>query len=133
MWLLDTNICVYLLNGNEHLKQKVRKTGVQNLAVSNAVLAELYFGAYNSTKVKANIATIESFRKHLTIFADSVESARQFGKIKADLKRQGKRIEDFDILVASIALANKCRLVTHNTNHFARIAGLHVEDWLASP
>ena len=131
-WLLDTNICVYLLNGNEPLKQKVREIGVQNIAVSAAVLAELYFGAYNSTKIKTNLATIETFSKHLTIFTDSIESARLFGRIKADLKRQGKRIEDFDILVASVALANDLTLVTHNTTHFSRIADLRIEDWLTS-
>lgn len=129
-WLLDTNICVYLLNGNEQLKHKVRDIDVRNLAVSNAVLAELYYGAYNSTKIKSNLATIEAFSKHLTIFPDSSESARLFGRIKADLKRQGRRIEDFDILVASVALANNCTLVTHNTEHFSRIGGLRIEDWL---
>lgn len=131
-WLLDTNICVYLLNGNEQLKRKVSEIGVQNLAVSNAVLAELYFGAYNSTKEKTNLATIEAFCKHLTIIADSTGSARLFGRIKADLKRQGKRIEDFDILVASVAIANGRTLVTHNTEHFSRIAGLRIEDWLVT-
>lgn len=131
-WLLDTNICVYLLNGNEQLKQKILEIGVQNLAISNAVLAELYFGAYNSSKIKSNIATIESFSKHLTVISDSVESARLFGRIKADLKRHGKRIEDFDILVASIALANNLTLVTHNTIHFARITDLRIEDWLVT-
>ncbi len=131
-WLLDTNICVYLLNGNEQLKHKILEIGVQNLAISNAVLAELYFGAYNSSKIKSNIATIESFSKHLTIISDSVESARLFGRIKADLKRHGKRIEDFDILVASIALANDLTLVTHNTIHFGRITDLRIEDWLVT-
>lgn len=131
IWLLDTNICVYLINGNEQLKKKVHEIGVRNLAVSNAVLAELYYGAYNSAKIKANLATIEAFSKHLTLFPDTQETARLFGRIKADLKRAGKPIEDFDILVASVAIANSCTLVTHNTNHFSRIAGLSFEDWLS--
>jgi tRNA(fMet)-specific endonuclease VapC len=130
IWLLDTNICVYLINGNDQLKQKVRDVGVSNIAVSNAVLAELYYGVYNSSKIKSNLATIEAFSKHLTRFPDSIDSARLFGIIKADLKKQGKPIEDFDVLVASIAIANNCILVTHNTNHFSRIAGLQLEDWL---
>lgn len=130
IWLLDTNICVYLINGNDQLKQKVRDIGVSNIAVSNAVLAELYYGAYNSLKIKLNLATIEAFSKYLTKFSDSVESAQLFGKIKADLKKQGKPIEDFDILVASIATANNCILVTHNTDHFSRISDLQIEDWL---
>jgi tRNA(fMet)-specific endonuclease VapC len=47
-YLLDTNICIYLINGNETLKKKVKEIGVFSLSVSNAMLAELYFGAYNS-------------------------------------------------------------------------------------
>lgn len=120
------------ISAQRQLKRKVREIGVRSLAVSNAVLAELYFGAYNSTKVKTNLATIEAFSKHFTIIADSVESARLFGRIKADLKQQGRRIEDFDILVASVALANDRTLVTHNTEHFSRIAGLRIVDWLVT-
>ena len=45
-YLLDTNICIYLLNGNKSLKKKMKETGVFSLAISNATLAELYFGAY---------------------------------------------------------------------------------------
>ncbi len=50
-YLLDTNICVYLLNGNAALKKRVAKTGIFSTAISNSVLAELYFGAYNSGKL----------------------------------------------------------------------------------
>ena len=51
-YLLDTNTCVYLLNGNESLKKKVREIGVYSLSISNCVLAELYFGAYRSKKLR---------------------------------------------------------------------------------
>ena len=129
-YLLDTNTCIYLLNGNQMLEDKVRKIGVYSLSLSNCILAELYFGAYNSKKVKANLQRIEQFKKYLTILSGSEDSARIFGKIKVDLKEQGKIIDDFDLLIASIALSNDCILVTNNTNHFDRIEGLHIEDWL---
>jgi predicted nucleic acid-binding protein len=34
-----------------------------------------------------------------------------------------------DLLIASIALANEATLVTHNTDEFQRVDGLHIEDW----
>ncbi len=40
-YLLDTNTCVYLLNGNEILKRKVKEIGVYSLSISNCVLAGL--------------------------------------------------------------------------------------------
>ena len=54
-YLLDIDSCVYLLNGNESLKTRVKEIGVYSLVVTNSVLAELYFGAYNSKKVEENL------------------------------------------------------------------------------
>ncbi|TAL27159.1 MAG: type II toxin-antitoxin system VapC family toxin [Nitrospirae bacterium] len=129
-FILDTDTCVYLLNGNPSLKKKVEEVGVFSLAISNSVLAELYFGAYNSKKVEDNLKRINLFKKNLTILSDSEESALQFGKIKADLRSKGKIIEDFDIVIASIAIVNSCILITNNTDHFERIDDLQIENWL---
>lgn len=129
-YLLDTNICIYLINGNAILEAKVSDIGVSSLAISNTVLAELYFGAFNSSKKEKNLIRIEKFKKYLTLLSDSEISARFFGEIKSDLKSKGKMIEDFDILIASVALAYDCIIVTNNTGHFARIAGLEIENWL---
>lgn len=129
-YLLDTNTCVYLLNGNPDLKAKVKEIGVYSLAVTNTILAELYFGAYNSKKVEANKQRIEQFKKHLAILSDSEESAMMFGKIKAELKAKGKIIEDFDILIAAIAIVHNRILVTDNVSHFERINALHIENWM---
>lgn len=129
-YLLDTNICIYLLNGNEILKEKVREIGVFSLSISNVTLAELYFGAYNSKKVDANLKRIDLFKKNLIVYSDSDKSAETFGRFKSKLRSEGRIIEDFDILIASIASVNKCILVTNNPNHFQRIEGLKIENWL---
>ena len=105
-FLLDTDTCVYLLNGNPSLKKKVEEVGVFSLAISNSVLAELYFGAYNSKKVEDNLKRINLFKKNLTILSDSQEAALRFGKIKADLRSKGKIIEDFDITKLSDRIKN---------------------------
>jgi tRNA(fMet)-specific endonuclease VapC len=129
-YLLDTNICVYLLNGNSALKNRAAELGISSIVLCNSVLAELYFGAYNSRKTAENLQRIGRFKKNLTVFSDSEESAVLFGKIKADLKSKGHVIEDFDILIASIAMSNDCIVVTNNEKHFSRIEGLQTENWL---
>jgi len=128
--MMDTNICVYLLNGNAALSHKASEIGVLSLSISTSVLAELYFGAYNSARVSQNLQRIEIFKKHLTILPDSEQAAEIFGQIKANLKSKGEMIEDFDILIASIALANHRVLVTNNMSHFERVEGLKLENWL---
>ena len=101
-----------------------------SLSISNATLAELYFGAYNSQKVDSNIKRIEAFKKNLVVYSDSDLSAEAFGRFKSKLSTQGKIIEDFDILIASIAYSNNCILVTNNPDHFSRIDELKIENWL---
>lgn len=129
-YLLDTNTCIYLLNGNQQLMKKVQEGGAYSLALSYSVLAELYFGAYNSKRVDANLNRIEVFKRNLAILSESDESARLFGKIKADLRAKGNTIDDFDILIASVAVSNDCILITNNTIHFERIEDLKLENWL---
>jgi tRNA(fMet)-specific endonuclease VapC len=55
--------------------------------------------------------------------------------ISADIyaagRRSGHPLDDIDILIAGIALANGLVLTTHNRRHFERISGLTIEDWNA--
>ncbi len=51
-------------------------------------------------------------------------------EIYADLYRRGTLIGDADILIAATALEHGLALVTNNTNHFNRIAGLQLYNWL---
>ncbi|GMT50241.1 MAG: hypothetical protein IEMM0008_1780 [bacterium] len=93
-------------------------------------MAELYFGAYHSKRVEANLKRLSLFKENLTIHCDSEESAELFGKIKSKLRSKGRIIEDFDMVIASIACVNHCTLVTNNINHFKAIEGLQIENWL---
>lgn len=129
-YLLDTDICVYLLNGEERLKRKVGEVGIYSISICNATLGELFFGAFCSKKVTANLRRIHVFADSLTIHSDSLESSEIFGRTKADLKKSGQLIEDFDLLIASIAQVNDCILVTNNRSHFNRIEGLVIQNWL---
>ena len=129
MYILDTNICIYLLNGNKKIEAKIKNTGIYSIAITHTVLAELYFGAYNSGRVEENVKRIDEFRKNLSIIGEDVDSAKYFGKIKSELKSTGSLVDDFDLLIASIVLANDCILVTNNESHFKRIKGISIENW----
>ena len=56
-------------------------------------------------------------------------AAFEFGNLYAHLKTLGTLIGPWDLMIASIALANKLILVTHNTREFSRGPGLTLEDW----
>ena len=129
-YLLDTDICIFWLNGNEKIRKKVKKVGTVNLKASVITFAELRFGAYNSLKVKENLENINNFFRKVKVLLLDQDAADRFGKIKANLRRKGEIIGDFDILIASIALSHDETLVTNNTDHFERISELKYENWL---
>ena len=60
-YCLDTDTCIYLLNSHPRVKARVAAVGVTALAVAIPTVGELYFGAYNSGRVEANIARVRAF------------------------------------------------------------------------
>lgn len=57
------------------------------------------------------------------------EASVRFGAIKSSLEHSGQIILDFDVAIASIAVAHGARLITANLSHFQRIEGLTCRHW----
>ncbi|MDX2215810.1 MAG: type II toxin-antitoxin system VapC family toxin [Oculatellaceae cyanobacterium bins.114] len=57
------------------------------------------------------------------------ESVTLSADLYAQLRRDGTPIDDIDLLIAGVAIANNLTLITHNQRHFNRIVGLEWEDW----
>jgi tRNA(fMet)-specific endonuclease VapC len=129
-YLLDTDILIFWLKGNQSIETKAIQLGLEQLSYSIVSLAELYFGAYHSQYLEKNLLTIEIVKQKLQLLNFDEESAKLFGKIKAKLKQQGNIILDADIMIASIALSHELILVTNNSNHFQRIPHLKLENWI---
>ena len=89
----------------------------------------MYYGAYNSNRVTENLARAEFFIQNLPVLPLNDTALRRFGELKAELRRTGQPIADFDLLIASVALAAGYILVTNNTRHYERITGLQLENW----
>ena len=87
-------------------------------------------GAYYSRKVSENLESIVRFLRKVRVLPLDYDAVERFGKIKAELRRSGQGIQDFDILIASITLSHAGVLVTNNVDHFKRIPGLNYENWL---
>jgi tRNA(fMet)-specific endonuclease VapC len=128
--LLDTDTCIYWLKGLQPVRTRLEAIGIDQVALSSITIAELYFGAYNSAKVSDNLARAEAFVQQLRIFPLNDSILKKFGQIKADLRRLGQPLADFDLLIASTALVEEQILVTNNTRHYARIPSLHLESWM---
>lgn len=117
-YVLDTDICIYWLNGNPSVREKVIRQSRGVLAITMIAYAELKFGAYNSGRVAKNLENIGNFVKGVSVLPLTHESADLFGSLKADLRAKGEIIGDFDILIAAITRHFGATLVTNNTAPF---------------
>ena len=130
MKLLDTDICIHLLNAREpELIERLGAHRPADIALCSIVLAELLWGARNSQRTEANVARVRAFAQPLLSLPFDDASAEQYGIIRARLAAEGQPIGPNDTLIASIALARQSILVTRNTGEFSRVPGLEVETW----
>jgi tRNA(fMet)-specific endonuclease VapC len=132
-YLLDTNACIALINGNPpSVRAKFRKVtdlGGQ-VFVSSIALFELWYGVAKSSPRDFNKKRLETFVAgpiHPLSFED--QDAEIAGAIRADLESIAKPIGAYDLLIAGQAIRNKLTLITANLSEFARIKELAWADW----
>ena len=128
-YLLDTNICIHFFRGKFNLLDKIESVGLSKCAISEITLAELVFGAENSSNPQKNYEIIEQFIEQITILP-IFDSIYKYGKEKARLRRIGNMISDFDLLIGCTAIENKLIMVTENVHEFERISDIEIQNWI---
>lgn len=132
-YLLDTNACIALINGNPVAVRKNLAKAVyagSSLTTSAIVVHELWYGVAKSSRVAQNAQALAVFlSRDVAVLDFSEKDAQAAGEIRAELERHGKRIGEYDTLIAGQAFARNLVLVTANTREFGRVKGLTVEDW----
>lgn len=130
MYLLDTNICIFLKNKKSpNVLQKIKENKHLGIYISSITVAELQFGVYNSKYMERNRISLIKFLTPFSVLNFDDRDAEEFGKIRTTLKNEGKIIGAYDMLIAAQALAKNLILVTDNTKEFCRIKNLTIEDW----
>lgn len=130
MKLLDTDICIDLLNAREPaLIDRFRAHSPLELALCSVVRAELLWGARNSARPDDNLERVRRFAAPLRSLVFDDPCAECYAVIRADLSARGQLIGPNDLLIAAIARAHQATLVTRNLREFQRVAGLTVETW----
>lgn len=67
-YLLDTDICIYWLKNRQQVRERVREIGWDQITICVITAAELYYGAYNSSRVSENLARAEFFIQQLPVW-----------------------------------------------------------------
>lgn len=131
---LDSNVLIGILNGRSpDLRQRLDGflSAGRPMYASILVYHELMFGAAGCqfpAKVQSRTdALFKAARIELVAF--DRDDAMHAADIRDHLRRQGRPIGPYDLLIAAQARRCNATLVTANTREFERVPGLVVADW----
>ena len=130
-FMLDTDMFSYAVSGRYPMvRQRLQSLKVPPI-LSAISLAEIRYGAIKRRSAKLD-AMIGLFVELVEVRSFTAAAAEEYAMIRATLEAQGQLIGDMDMLIAAVAKAEGLTLVTNNTAHFSRVAGLRIENWIGS-
>ena len=136
-YLLDTDICIYLMTDREPKRRERIMAHLKRLKphevvyLSSITAMELIYGASKSRKSEDNLDLLERFFLDFEIASFDMGAAVIAGSLRAHLEGKGKPIGPLDTLIAAHALSLDLgiTLVTNNIREFSRVPGLNVKNW----
>lgn len=131
MYLLDTDILIYALKGQEPVVRAFRARASEPMALSVISYGELVFGAMKSNQRQRNLARVRRLSEIYPVIEVSSAVMETYGDLKASLQRVGAPLDDLDLIIAATSLSLSYVLVTNNERHFGRIPDLRIENWAA--
>ena len=130
IYCLDTDIIIEYFRGNEAIKNKIENLGDNDsIGLTWLSVYEFFKGIFASGKFDEEMF-LKKFVESAVMLEESYESTKIGGDIYGTLKRNGNLLNDEDIIIASVVKSRDSVLVTNNEEHFRRINGLKVENWL---
>jgi len=124
--LLDTNIVIALFRRDSKVHRHLAET--TEVFMASIVLGELFYGAYRSTNVQANIARIRELAERSTVLVCDSTTAQHYGHIKSALRGEGHPIPENDIWIAALCEQYKLSIATRD-EHLKHVHGITVEIW----
>jgi len=130
-YLLDTNICIYIIKQKPQVVLERFKTfPLGSIGISTITLAELQYGIRKSSNPDKNLAAVNQFIIPLEILDFDHNATIEYGLIRAELEKKGTPIGPLDTLIGAHARSLGLILVTNNEREFERISGLKIENWV---
>ena len=133
MYLLDTNICIYIIKRKpQEVLTTLKEKSKSGIAVSSLTVAELEYGIEKSDAKEKNRISLIELLSIFTIIPFDDRDAAEYGRIRADLERKGRVIREIDMLLAAQSRCKKLIFVTNNVREFSRVQNLRLENWVNS-
>ncbi|MBO5599216.1 MAG: type II toxin-antitoxin system VapC family toxin [Oribacterium sp.] len=129
-YMLDTNICIYAIKHKpERVFQKLQEVDPKDVCVSSVTYAELVHGVEKSAAIEKNRLALSMLLANIDILDFNVSAADSYGKIRAELEKNGTPIGPLDMMIAGHAKSLGYTVVTNNVKEFKRVSGLKIENW----
>ena len=133
MILLDTNICIYIINARPPgVLAHFERYRLGDVGISSVVASELAYGVAKSRSVR-NRQALEMFLAPLEVLPFDEGAVWVYGDLRAVLERDGRSIGALDTMIAAHALSLDATLVTNNFREFSMVPRLNLENWVETP
>ena len=130
MYLLDTNICIYIIKKKPPaVLQRFERLKPGDVAMSLVTFGELEFGARKSQQAERALAILQELRESIPVLPMEADVAVHYAQIRHVLASRGTPIGNNDLWIAAHARALGATLVSNNLREFARVDGLQLENW----
>ena len=129
-YLIDTNICIYIMNKRPvKVIKKFKHFEIGEVGLSTITVSELQYGVAKSNQKELNRQRLIEFITPLEILTYDELAAEAYGHIRIQLEKSGRPIGPLDTLIAAQALSRNLTLITNNEAEFIRVENLKVENW----
>jgi tRNA(fMet)-specific endonuclease VapC len=131
-FLLDTNILIAMSKQRPGLAERLEGIPAAAVVLSSVVVAEIEYGIAKSGRRQHNRRVFDTLLSGFQVLPFDAAAARLYGPIRANLEKRGRLIGPYDLMIAAHARSVEAVLVTDKTKEFGRVAGLKIENWLAT-
>lgn len=130
-YMLDTNICIYAIKRKpKQVFLKLQEHEPEEICISSVTYAELVHGVEKSKAIEKNRLALALLLANIEIMNFDSLAAESYGKVRADLEKNGTPIGPLDMMIAGHAKSLGYTIVTNNTKEFNKVKGLKLENWV---
>lgn len=131
MYMLDTNICIYIIKKKPlSVFQKFESLPVGSVSMSLVTYGELEFGALRSNNAKKALDILDELSAYIPVLPMPVDAAKEYADIRANLSANGLPIGNNDLWIAAHSRTLGHTLVTNNVREFERVENLKLDNWV---
>lgn len=123
-YLLDTDYVADYLKGYQSATQVINYLLPSGISISIITFAEVYEGIYYGHNRTQHEQGFRRFVSTTPVLSLTRSIARQFARIRGNLRAKGLLIPDPDLYIAATAIEHQLMLVTRNRKDFERIPNL---------